>query len=57
VELNTSEHVRECANRPKAYFATDDGMVQAVDGVDLTFDRGETLGVVDVGCIRTMGNP
>jgi peptide/nickel transport system ATP-binding protein len=30
----------------KTYFATDDGMVQAVDGVDLSIDRGETLGVV-----------
>jgi peptide/nickel transport system ATP-binding protein len=30
----------------KTYFATDDGMVQAVDGVDLAIDRGETLGVV-----------
>jgi len=27
-------------------FATDDGIVHAVDGVDLALDRGETLGVV-----------
>ena len=27
-------------------FATDDGVVRAVNGVDLTIDRGETLGVV-----------
>src|SRR5207248_4375629 len=30
----------------KTYFKTDDGMVRAVDGVDLTVGRGETLGVV-----------
>ena len=35
----------------KTHFATDDGWVQAVDGVDLTIDRGETLGVVgESGC-------
>jgi peptide/nickel transport system ATP-binding protein len=30
----------------KTHFATDDGMVHAVDGVDLTIEEGETLGVV-----------
>jgi peptide/nickel transport system ATP-binding protein len=30
----------------KTHFATDDGIVQAVDGVDLTINRGETLCVV-----------
>jgi peptide/nickel transport system ATP-binding protein len=30
----------------KTHFATDEGMVHAVDGVDLTIDEGETLGVV-----------
>ena len=30
----------------KTHFATDDGMVHAVDGVDLAIDEGETLGVV-----------
>jgi peptide/nickel transport system ATP-binding protein len=30
----------------KTHFATDEGMIHAVDGVDLAIDRGETLGVV-----------
>src|SRR3981081_626429 len=30
----------------KTHFATDDGIVQAVDGVDLTVERGETVCVV-----------
>jgi peptide/nickel transport system ATP-binding protein len=39
----------------KTHFATDDGWVRAVDGVDLTLDRGETLGVVgESGCGKTV---
>src|SRR5919108_4792297 len=39
----------------KTHFATDDGIVQAVDGVDLTIYRGETLGVVgESGCGKTV---
>jgi peptide/nickel transport system ATP-binding protein len=39
----------------KTHFRTDEGMVRAVDGVDLAIDRGETLGVVgESGCGKTV---
>src|SRR5437764_6857297 len=39
----------------KTHFATDDGMVQAVDGVDLVIGRGETVGIVgESGCGKTV---
>jgi peptide/nickel transport system ATP-binding protein len=30
----------------KVHFETDDGIVQAVDGVSYTVDRGQALGIV-----------
>ncbi|MGZ3257297.1 MAG: ABC transporter ATP-binding protein [Croceibacterium sp.] len=39
----------------KTHFVTDDGIVQAVDGVDITIEWGETLGVVgESGCGKTV---
>jgi len=39
----------------KTHFATDDGMLQAVDGVDITIHRGETVCVVgESGCGKTV---
>jgi peptide/nickel transport system ATP-binding protein len=48
------EHLLEIRGL-KTDFATDDGVVHAVDGVDLAIDRGETLGVVgESGCGKTV---
>ncbi|MDQ8726202.1 ABC transporter ATP-binding protein [Bradyrhizobium sp. LHD-71] len=39
----------------KTHFATDNGIVRAVDGVDITIRRGETVGVVgESGCGKTV---
>ncbi|MFH1604277.1 MAG: ABC transporter ATP-binding protein [Pseudomonadota bacterium] len=49
-----SEHLLEIKGL-KTHFATDEGMVHAVDGVDLFIDRGETLGVVgESGCGKSV---
>ncbi len=39
----------------KTHFKTDDGWLHAVDGVDITVERGETLGVVgESGCGKSV---
>jgi peptide/nickel transport system ATP-binding protein len=52
--LNAAGHLLEIRGL-RTDFATDDGTVHAVDGVDLAVDRGETLGVVgESGCGKTV---
>jgi oligopeptide/dipeptide ABC transporter ATP-binding protein len=42
-------------NNLKTYFYTEDGVVKAVDGVDLTVGRGEVLGLVgESGCGKSV---
>ena len=39
----------------KTHFATDDGILRAVDGVDISINKGETLCVVgESGCGKTV---
>ena len=49
-----SERLLDITNL-KVHFKTDDGMVRAVDGVDIAVDRGETVCVVgESGCGKTV---
>jgi peptide/nickel transport system ATP-binding protein len=51
---STPEPLLEVHNL-KTYFFTEDGVVKAVDGVDLTVDRGEVLGLVgESGCGKSV---
>jgi peptide/nickel transport system ATP-binding protein len=48
------QHLLDVRNL-KTYFFTDEGMVRAVDGVDLYINQGETLGVVgESGCGKSV---
>jgi len=54
LEPSSADHLLEIRGL-KTDFATDDGIVRAVDGVDLSIDRGETLGIVgESGCGKTV---
>jgi peptide/nickel transport system ATP-binding protein len=51
---NTPQRLLEISGL-KVHFRTDDGMVRAVDGVDIGIDRGETVSVVgESGCGKTV---
>ncbi|HEX2155077.1 MAG TPA: ABC transporter ATP-binding protein [Acidimicrobiia bacterium] len=53
-ETDPAEHLLEVENL-KSYFFTRDGVVRAVEGVDLHVDRGEVLGIVgESGCGKSM---
>jgi peptide/nickel transport system ATP-binding protein len=48
------QHLLDVKNL-KTYFFTDEGMVRAVDGIDLYINQGETLGVVgESGCGKSV---
>jgi peptide/nickel transport system ATP-binding protein len=52
--VNGAGHLLEIRGL-RTQFATDDGIVHAVDGVDLAVDRGETVGIVgESGCGKTV---
>ena len=52
---NQSEQALLRVRDLKVHFRTDDGILHAVDGVDLHINRGETLGVVgESGCGKSV---
>ncbi len=54
VSTNGQENILEVTGL-KTYFFTEDGVVKAVDGVDLTVKRGEILGLVgESGCGKSV---
>ncbi len=54
LETSPSQPILEVKNL-KTYFFLEDGVVRAVDGVDLTLERQSTLGVVgESGCGKSM---
>jgi len=55
VPSNQSEQALLRVRDLKVHFRTDDGILHAVDGVDLHINRGETLGVVgESGCGKSV---
>lgn len=53
--IDSSNDVLLRVHNLKTYFFTDDGVVQAVDGVDFTVRRGEVLGLVgESGCGKSV---
>ena len=52
---NNGDHSLLEVNNLKTYFFTEDGVVKAVDGVDLYVDPGEVLGLVgESGCGKSV---